>query len=118
MGQLVNHSYLKLEGRINPEDIQRDEGIGKIQGKPIHQSGAFLESDQGEALHGESWVCGIGRQKMGLKRRRKSARYSQVDILKIKFLCLLLDPFQSKTLDCYHEHQVVIISSFVQCKPN
>lgn len=35
LGQLVNHSYLKLEGRINPEDIQRDEGIGKIQGNPF-----------------------------------------------------------------------------------
>lgn len=78
LGQLVNHSYLKPEGRINPEDVQRGEGIGKIQRKPICQAGAFLESGQGEALRGESWVCGIGRQKMGLKRRRrKSVRYSE-----------------------------------------
>lgn len=90
LGQLVNHSYLKLEGRINPEDAQRGEGVGKIQGKSIHQAGAFLESEHGEGLlcdHQEK-VGSVGLEgrewDKSEKEKRKSLRpgYSvRVDIL-------------------------------------
>lgn len=121
--QRANHSCLQLEGRINLEDdterwrIWGDSGEIRSPGRRLLRKWTWRSFSMWPP--GESWVCENGEQKMGYKGKGELIRTGygrNPGTLKITSYgpCWTFSP---QTLDCHHEHQLIVTGRFVQCNP-